>query len=216
MCNDNATLVPTGDCTSKTIASFSVDCPQVNGTLSDYTTLLASSAAPRSSRPGPTLVSTPSAPVVLSASSEQGSTTPEPVIPSASSTTEPVLGPQTSLLDDVRSSLSLVSQLSSSPASSGSTSIPTSGSISTMPSTSASPSISLSASNSASNSPSPSPTPSQGQAGSGNDGGLSGPQTIALAVIIPGLGVIVAIIFGVRKWNNKLHEVVVSDKHLSY
>lgn len=48
-----------------------------------------------------------------------------------------------------------------------------------------------------SSSPSNSTTSSQGREGSGNDGGLSGPSTIAIGVVLPGVAVIVAIVFGV-------------------
>lgn len=48
-----------------------------------------------------------------------------------------------------------------------------------------------------SSSPSNSTTSSQGRGGSGNDGGLSGPSTIAIGVVLPGVAVIVAIVFGV-------------------
>lgn len=32
-------------------------------------------------------------------------------------------------------------------------------------------------------------------------------------MVLPGLAVIVAIVFGIRKWNNDPHENIVSNKH---
>lgn len=81
------------------------------------------------------------------------------------------------------------------------TSMPLSSLSSSLPQTRISPSQDIGSSSSSASQPSSSPsnstTSSQGREGSGNDGGLSGPSTIAIGVVLPGVAVIVAIVFGI-------------------
>lgn len=189
-CSDNATLVPTETCTDMSIGSFSVDCPQINGTNDlGYTTSLASHMSSRTSAPSTISTSTYSVPPSPDSSSQRGSATgiPSPISTRSTTTSSwPLPELTTTLLNDVRSSPSSTFQSLSLP------------------------SFSPSSSSSSSSSTSPSPSSSsQGQKGSGNDGGLSGPSTIAIGVVLPGVAVIVAIIFGVlgvKKWkHNRPH-----------
>lgn len=171
------------------IGSFSVDCPQINGTNDlGYTTSLASRMSSRTSVPSTISTSTYSVLPSPDSSSQRGSATgvPSPISSRSTTTTSswPLPELTTTLLNDVRSSPSSTFQSLSLP------------------------SFSPSSSSSTSTSPSPSSS-SQGQKGSGNDGGLSGPSTIAIGVVLPGVAVIVAIIFGVlgvKKWkHNRPH-----------
>lgn len=157
------------------IGSFSVDCPQINGTYNpDYTTMLATNTSTRTSLPSyTTSTSSSSVPVSPTSYSQTGTAMGTSThTPSSSTNFSTPLTP-TSSLREIRSSPSSNSQ---SPSSS---------------------------------SPSPSPSSSRASNGSGNDGGLSGPSTIAMGVVLPGVAVIVAIIFGVlgvKKWKNRSHD----------
>ena len=171
------------------IGSYSVDCPQVSGQYDPgYTTILASSMSTRIPPSSTQSMSTPSLPVILSPSSQQSSASAIPSQFLSSSTIPSLLQDQVMLSQDIRSSPSSNSQPSSSPSSSP----PSSDSR-----------LLWSPSSSSSSSPTSSTPSSQSQNRSGNDGGLSGPSTIAIGVVVPGVGVIVAIVFGVldiKRW----------------
>ncbi|KAF6225863.1 hypothetical protein HO133_009865 [Letharia lupina] len=148
-CNSNATLVPLESCTSRSISTFSVDCPQLNGTSdTGYITSWGTSV------PSTTSPSTSSVPVPPTSSSQQTLATDIP---------------STSFVPESQAPTSQPNPATGIPR-------PTQSSSTTFP---------------------PSPSSSQGQKGSGNDGGLSGPSTIAIGVVLPGVGVIVAIIIGI-------------------
>ncbi|KAF6239026.1 hypothetical protein HO173_002898 [Letharia columbiana] len=174
-CNSNATLVPLESCTSMSISSFSVDCPQINGTRdTGYIT-------------------------------SRGTSVPSTISPSTSSAPVPPFSPQTLATDIPPTSFAPESQTpTSQPNPATGIPRPTQSSSTTFPSpeTPTSPVRDLRPRlpgllNRLPTSSSPSPSSSQGQKGSGNDGGLSGPSTIAIGVVLPGVGVIVAIIIGI-------------------
>lgn len=60
-CSSNPTTVSIGNCTKMTVGSFSVDCPRINGTLDDYTTISVA-ADKTSTQPSSSSTSTSSSP----------------------------------------------------------------------------------------------------------------------------------------------------------
>ena len=195
-CSNNATLVPTSLCTSMSIGSFSVDCMGINGTQEDvYTTLRA--AGTSSSTEAPLVKSSTSTsttelstePVATKSSSQQSIATliPLPETHLTASSSLPATPTSTTL--------SLSEDLHSSPSSSN-----------TPPPSSSSPSSSASSSSSPSSESTPSATPStKPPTNYGNDGGLSGPSTIAIDVVLPGVAIVVTVVFGVLglKWRKE-------------
>lgn len=165
-----------GSCTSMSIGSFSVDCPQINGTEAAYTTILAASSSSQPFLPSTTSTSTSSVPIPPVSTSQQHFTSSVRISKPLSSTILSLHGIPPSLLQEIGPSPSSTSQPPP------------------LPSTSPSPSPSSSSSSSA--------TSLNQKEESGNDGGLSGPSTIAIGVVLPGIAVLVAIVFGVRKWKN--------------
>ena len=115
----------------------------------------------------------------------------------------------TTILASNKSSLPVTTSIPTPSSTTSSTSsIPFSSTNPSLPQTQLSP---LRDSGSSASQPSSSPPPStsttssQGREGSGNDGGLSGPSTIAIGVVLPGVGVIVAIfgVWGARRYRRE-------------
>ncbi|KAM0795991.1 hypothetical protein BDR22DRAFT_893680 [Usnea florida] len=206
-CDAGATAVRLNDCTALSAASFSIDCPGINGTYDPGYTTLTAEGTPSTTSATP--VTFPTDEAEASPVPQESTTAPkqEPssvtIIPDPSPAHNPSSTPSsfTTTPTSTPATLSPESQSSTTP--SLTTRSPTSPSASRNSQTSPQPSSSSSSSTSSppsSTSPSPLPSPSstQAQQKTDNNGSLNGHNLIfALVFSIVALIAIVALILGI-------------------
>ncbi|KAA6409321.1 MAG: hypothetical protein FRX48_06874 [Lasallia pustulata] len=194
-CNDNPTLAPLHTCTANASIyySLSVDCKLPDGsweasnpTQTASLSLAGSSSVPSSSSPSPAthVSSSLSTSATSFASSSLKPPTYSALLSSSSKT------PATTSVSSIGSVLPATA-LSSLSASTMGTVISSTTSSSTTSSTTAPPPASSTT------------TSGQGGGKAINNGNLSTGAQIAIGVVVPAVGVIVAVVFGIRMWHRK-------------
>ena len=184
------------ECTALSAASFSIDCPGINGTNDPGYTTLTAEGTPSTTSATPVVLPTDDA---KSSAVAPGSTTaPEQSLTNIPGPSSAVLDPSPAH-DPSSAPSSFTTTSTSTPATLSPSQSSTTSPLTPSPSASRNPQTSLqssSSSSSSTSSPSPSPSPSStpAQQGTSNNGSLSGRTKLILAIVFPIAGIVTLIL----------------------